>query len=43
MGRKGLGEDAVGTVSPSAVMLDDLIGNLGHGLAPDDISALAIS
>jgi hypothetical protein len=30
VGREGLGEHAIGAVSPTAVMFDDLIGDLAH-------------
>src|ERR1700734_1175658 len=31
VGREGLGEDAVDLVGPAAVVLDDMVGDLGHG------------
>jgi hypothetical protein len=39
--REGLGEDAVDLVGPAAVVLDDMIGDLGHGSRLVDVSMIA--
>src|SRR5580700_3703663 len=41
VGREGLGEDAVDLVGPAAVVLDDMIGDLGHGSRLTDVSIIA--